>query len=141
MLPQNTVPEAKKAQRDGIQIYAVGVDLGATEELFTIVSDRRNNVLLVPSFDHLLNHTEEFLNKLCKPLDNTIPFLSDAAGLPSDGLGLDGELFFSTPRSHGRITEEVLANADCKIWNQWLPIGVSTHPLRQHQRICNQICV
>lgn len=83
--------QAKKAQRDGVQIYAVGIDLGATEELFTIVSDRRHNVLLVPSFDHLQNHTDLFLNKLCKPLDNTIPLLSDAAVAADDDLGLDGE--------------------------------------------------
>ena len=95
VLPQNTVPEAKKAQRDGIQIYAVGIDLGATEELFTIVSDRKNNVLLVPNFDHLQNNTDEFLNKLCKPLDNTIPLLSDAAADGDSDLSFDGKNFSS----------------------------------------------
>ena len=94
MLPQNTVPEAKKAHRDGIQIYAVGVDLGATEELFTIVSDRKNNVLLVPNFDHLKNHTDDFLNKLCKPLDNTIPLLNDAAADGDFDRSLDGKNIF-----------------------------------------------
>ena len=94
MLPQNTVPEAKKAHRDGIQIYAVGVDLGATEELFTIVSDRKNNVLLVPNFDHLQNHTDDFLNKLCKPLDNTIPLLNDAAADGDFDRSLDGMNIF-----------------------------------------------
>ena len=94
VLPQNTVPEAKKAHRDGIQIYGVGIDLGATEELFTIVSDRKNNVLLVPNFDHLQNNTDEFLNKLCKPLDNTIPLLNDATVGDDSEWTLEGMTIF-----------------------------------------------
>ncbi len=86
VLPQQTLPQAKKAKRAGIQIFGVGIELKPAAELRRIVSDK-DHITLLPSYDHLLNSSEEFLGQLCKPLGNEIPLLAD-----DPDLGLDGNV-------------------------------------------------
>ncbi len=74
ILPQQTTREAKKAHREQIQMYGLGVGLVNTAEFYDVVSNKRSGYL-VDNYDHLSNYTDILLDAICSTGDNI--FLAD----------------------------------------------------------------
>lgn len=78
ILPQRTIPEARKAERAGIHIFAIGIGLNDTEEVKRIASDS-DSVFLFSSYSELANASDTILDQLCQ---------QKYVGLPQEGLAL-----------------------------------------------------
>ena len=90
VLPQQTRPEAKKVRRERIQLYAIGVGVQNTKELFGLVDkkSRETNVMLLRNYDELTEFADTFLDKMCSNSDDSRMAADQASILPPEPPGI-----------------------------------------------------
>ena len=90
VLPQQTRPEAKKVRRERIQLYAIGVSVQNTKELFGLVDkkSRETNVMLLRNYDELTEFADTFLDKMCSNSDDSRMAADQASILPPEPPGI-----------------------------------------------------
>ena len=64
ILPQKTIPEARKTRSSGIQVFAVGIGLKNMEELEAIATDG-TSAFTLQSYHQLDNLTSTVLDRVC----------------------------------------------------------------------------
>lgn len=130
VLPQETKPEARKARREGIQLYALSVGVEKKNELQNIIDkkSRDTNMIELQTYNDLGNVADTLLDAICTRSDDVGIVSDQASQAPQEAKGTLFKTNFNKIVFHDIIIfhlQQVLHVEDSLTWLfYWTPQAV-----------------